>query len=140
MKLIHILISVFAFFKINLCDQLISQLSKLNTIELNNYRYQIEIKDPIEENDNRHISDPNFMRLKSIYGQTFECHLPTLNIEDQEDEIPSKNKKKSINFTLVNETLRSYLKKLNDSKYCIYKVVFFFLLSDLKRFYKLLNL
>jgi hypothetical protein len=64
------------------------------------------------------------MRLKSIYGQTYECKLPTLSVEDHEDEVVSKNKKKPLNFTLINETIGNYLKKLNDSKFCIYKVIF----------------
>ena len=95
---------------------------------IENFKYQIDIdtsvklaskfnKDEDSNNKNDYIS------IKSVYGQEYECYLPnnpeylnSLNDDDSE-------KTEESNFTLVNEHIQNYSKKMKN--YCVQKVFYF---------------
>lgn len=120
----------------------IAHLSNLNTFELENFKYQIDIDKEIKLSNvhasseaakavNMPTSTTNSLnvspiRIKSKHGQDYECYLPRNDEFDELDEITSTNKNSisdQFNFTLVNEQVKNYASNLKDSKTCIYKVI-----------------
>lgn len=117
-------------------DKGIASLSHLNTIELENFKYQIDIDKSIHlsnDFDSTQNSDKSaIINIKSVYGQAYECHLPNdylSSIDDSEEfELTSnKNDNNQINFTLVNAKIQKYSSNLINTNTCIIKVSFNFL-------------
>lgn len=124
-------------------DKSLASLSYLNTFELDNdFKYQIEIDKNVKlASSYRQEANvqPNFITIKSVYGQTYECYLPnsdeyyeTVDSSDHETSNLNKNQESSnskFNFTLVDEKIEKYVKNLKTTMNCIYKVnVFFYLI------------
>jgi len=75
-------------------------LSKLNTIELENHKYQIDIDSDMKLDsnyyrldDDKHVftdsfnkHDPGFIQIRSKHGQLYECRMP--DMQDGFDEDP----------------------------------------------------
>ena len=126
-------------------EKSLSSLSYLNAVELeNDFKYQIEIDKSVklassfrqEEN-----SQPNFITIKSVYGQTYECYLPNSdqyyeadllqdsndnhdnsNINDNSLDKTNQKTSSKFNFTLVHEKIERHSSSLKTTKNCIYKV------------------
>ena len=140
----------------------INQLSKLNIAELNNYQYQVDIDKTIKI-DSRYtqnepsqklettttgsntLKDENLIKIRSKFGQLYECKIPDLLNEFlEEDMLNSENsdveeasffefskqdnpsdksdKKSQYNFTLINEKINRYMTELQKSGLCIQRV------------------
>ena len=77
-----------------------SALSKLNTIELENYKYQIDIDSDMKLDSNYYRLDADrdiftdsfnkndlgFIQIRSKHGQLYECRMP--DMQDGYDEDP----------------------------------------------------
>ena len=166
--LINNLIIIFCFLSLNfnLNNGLtgpINQLSKLNIAELNNYQYQVDIDKTIKIDSSYTQNEPsqqletttttasdtlkdvNLIKIRSKFGQLYECKIPDLLNEFlEEDMLDSENsdveeasffefskqanpsdksdKKSQYNFTLINERVNRYMTELQKSGLCIHRV------------------
>jgi hypothetical protein len=107
--------------------------SFLNSNEIENFKYQIDIDTSVklaskfnkdEDSNNRN----DYISIKSVYGQEYECYLPNnpeyLNsLNDDDSEKTEESNSNAINFTLVNEHIQNYSKKMKN--YCVQKVFYF---------------
>lgn len=126
--------------------QSIDTKSKLNTFELENFKYQIDIDNSIKPNQN----DPsntsgNSITLKSVNGQAYNCKIGDslngpvnlYNLSEEDDEVdteeplsifdthltkPNNKKPSQYNFTLIHERVNTFSADLKKLNLCIYKV------------------
>ena len=146
--LVYILF-IFLLSTVNSSQSRFSSISRLNTFEIENYKYQIDIDknvklassstssslskqdDLLEKNS---IKSPNVITLKNIHGQSYDCYLPD-NFNDDDDyddniEVNNVELKKSsnssensqLNFTLIDEKIKKFSESLKNSNICLYKV------------------
>ena len=107
--------------------------SFLNSNEIENFKYQIDINTSVKlaskfnKDDDDDLNNKNdFISIKSVHGQEYECYLPNnqeyLNsLNDDDSEETEKSNSNTINFTLVNEHIQNYSKKMKN--YCVQKVL-----------------
>lgn len=166
------LIACFVVITNHVKSESISSSSKLNTIELENFKYQIDIDKELkissefashpsfvssnlqsdqidtlklktEEKLDQDYKESNIFTIKSIHGQAYECHLPDLlneiNDEGEDDFLdqlkPSffesssnykrPNQKSIYNYTLIDEKIKRAMDYLKSSNLCIYRVCSF---------------
>jgi len=120
-------------------EKSLSSLSYLNAVELeNDFKYEIDIDKsvklatPFRQDKN---SQPNFITIKSVYGQTYECYLPNSdqyydndsadnnnNYNDNNADKTNQETSSKFNFTLVHEKIEAHSSNLKTTKNCIYKV------------------
>lgn len=105
--------------------------SFLNSNEIENFKYQIDIDTSVKQaskfNKDDDLNNKNdYISIKSVHGQEYECYLPNnqeyLNsLNDDDSEETEKSNSNTINFTLVNEHIQNYSKKMKN--YCVQKVL-----------------
>jgi hypothetical protein len=126
----------------------VESFSKLNTIELENYKYQIDIDNEMKVDSNYYRIDPRisndhhdlgYIQIRSKYGQLYECRLPDKqdgfedDLDDSDDETltsyfggPPLNEKEldqksQFNFTIIDEKINRFKADLANT--CIYRVI-----------------
>ena len=105
--------------------------SFLNANEIENFKYHIDIDTSVKlaSKFNPDNKDNNYILLKSVHGQEYECYLPSNTYQDEREEEVEKegiSLSKNLNFTLVDEHIQNYSKKMKNN--CEHKVrVIFFL-------------
>ena len=123
-------------------------MSKLNTVELENYKYQIDIDNEMQVDSNYYRIDPSigalqhdpgYIQIRSKYGQLYECRLPDKHDgfdEDSDDRDDEKStsyfsgggsqnekeidQKSQFNFSIIDEKINRFKNDLTNS--CIYRV------------------
>jgi hypothetical protein len=135
-----------------------SKASRLGKLELENINYQIDIERVLQvdsvysqQTNNDVPLAQNRVRIKSVYGQMYECELPDIKStleslneyeEDEGEELlramapsisnfdPSSffetssqvKTTKQYNFTLINEKVNIQMAVFKNSKMCSYRV------------------
>jgi hypothetical protein len=114
-----------------------SKMNHLNMAELNGFNYQIDISDelrPKQENTvhHHHLTEASFaISLKSSNGQSYECRLPEVFSEfDEESENNIENINindlaniNKYNFTLINQKIVQSMQNLKNSNICLFRVI-----------------
>ena len=125
-------------------------MSKLNTIELENSKYSIDIDNEMQIDSNSYgrlpdemKEDSGFIQIRSKHGQLYECKMPTKSEGFEEDpeeteegtitsffgsSLSSSTEKSQYNFSLINEKINRFKKELDNL--CIYRVNRVHLLSS----------
>ena len=142
------MIVLFCYFILFLADsshqqqhQSIASLSRLDTVEIENFKYQIDIDRIVkpakissfslnevnEKNTAENIKKKDVLSLKNIHGQSYECYLPEGLGDDSDKEEEQLDKKDSgrnsqFNFTLINEKIKKFSESMKNSQICLYKV------------------
>ena len=143
----YLLIDAFSLNGLN--SDYMPSMSKLNTIELENHKYQIEIDSemkidfrldtPLEAKAKQNL---DYIQVRSKHGQLYECKMPiTSDVFDEDaDEESSRsgelaaissffghshssqhgNHAQKFNFSLIDEKLDSFKKDITNM--CIYRV------------------
>ena len=124
--------------------------SKLNKFELDNFKYELDIGNKLISHDEMKVGEYS-MPIRASNGQTYLCELPEnqqiakmgekADLGDADDESEEfsiasmffetssslinqkKTPKPQINFTLVDEKVKSHMAKLNESNICLFKVL-----------------
>ena len=130
--LFSILLALLAVHCIQGNDRIVGR-SLLDFVEINDYRYNIEIAKEIKldsrfkSSDLEIDKDVTLVRVKNVHGQFYECSLPRFDELPNDDDL-NKNEPNGVsyNFTLVNELVRKAAESLAKSNICIYRVSFYF--------------
>lgn len=138
---------------------LLSRTSQLNKFELDNINYQIEIDNSLIELDSKFkqpdssndvTTTSSLVRVRSVYGQVYECKLPDvtsalnqMNSDSQKEDdtaeslanmIPSSMlsmfdtssvpvvSKSQHNFTFIGEKIKEQMQALKRAELCVYRV------------------
>ena len=90
--------------------------SQLNINELNNFKYQIDLKRSLRQESN---NPDRFLNLKTIFGQSYECSLP----ESEEHDETDLTTQQGLNFMLINDKIDEWSRNIQrQSNTCVYKV------------------